>query len=100
MLEIQVIGNLAQDAKVFTSGDKRYLSFTVGVSQAEKTKEGQKIERTTWLRCTMSHTKVFEEYLKKGKQVYVRGELNVKIWNKEDKSGIELSTWVDYIRLL
>lgn len=100
MLELQVIGHLGQDSKVFQSNGKSYISFSVASKYREKSKEGTMIESTQWVDCTMNHSKIFEDNLKKGKQVFVRGKFAVKLWSKEERSGISISCWVDSILLL
>lgn len=74
MKKVEIIGYIGKDAE--TKDDK--VSFTVGVSESFTTRDGDKQDKTTWFYCQGKFGK-FAEYLKKGTQVYVRGDMSVNV---------------------
>lgn len=71
-------GNLGQDCRTFP-GDKPFLSFGVGV----KSGFGDKAQ-TIWIDCTLGGKQAesrLSDYLKKGQQVAVSGELGTREHN-------------------
>jgi single-strand DNA-binding protein len=89
----QFIGRLGRDPEVryLPNGDA-VCNFSIAVGQQWKDKSGDKKEQTEWVRCN-AFAKLAEicgQYLKKGKQVYVSGQMNTRKWT--DKDGVEKYT--------
>lgn len=89
----EFIGNLGRDPEVRTvaSGDK-VANLSIGVSEKWKSKDGEKKERTEWVRVVIwgPLADVAEKYLKKGSKVYVSGSMETRKWS--DQSGVEKYT--------
>ena len=91
MFKAMIIGNLGRDAEEREYNGKKFLSFTVAVS--EKDKDGQ--EHTQQISVTTNQLGL-KDYLKKGKQVYIIGDQKNDVY--ESKS--EIRVWADEIQLL
>ena len=91
MFKAMIIGNLGRDAEEREHGGKKFLSFTVAVS--EKSKDGN--ETTQWINVTTNQVGL-KDYLKKGKQVYVMGDQKNDVY----ESKPDIRVWADEIQLL
>lgn len=100
MLEIQAIGNLGGNAKVIEWNGKKFLSFSVGITEKRKKSASERVEVTTWVDCTMNHSEIFEKLLVKGKKVFVRGSVSTSIWTKETAVGVNVKCRIKDILLL
>lgn len=100
MLELTCIGNLGSDSMRVEWMGNKFLSFNIGVTERRRNEKKEKIESTKWVSCTMAYSEVFEKYLKKGKKVFVRGNLKVKEWEKDGKKGVYMEIRVNDIIFL
>jgi len=78
-------GNVGKDATLkFTPKNDAVLTFTVAVKSGYGAHEN-----TTWVTCNLwgKRAESLEQYVKKGQQVAVSGELNNRKW--QDKEGAE-----------
>jgi single-strand DNA-binding protein len=84
----QFIGRLARDPEIkYTQGGVAVANFTVACGEKYKTKAGEQVENTEWVKCTAWRrlAEVIGEYLSKGSQVYISGKQQTRKW--EDKDG-------------
>lgn len=81
MLQIEVIGNIGSDAVVKDFNGQKYISFSVAHSDSYTDRQGQKHEQTTWVNCLKFGESRVIDYLRKGKKVFVRGELSARIYS-------------------
>lgn len=77
MLKIIASGILGQDAEIKEVGNSKLIKFSVAVSMDYKDAQGNKVEKTEWIKASLwkgkdQSTKV-AEYLKKGKKVLIEG---------------------------
>ena len=83
------IGRVGKDPEVRTTQNgKEIANLSVGISKKYKNKDGQKEERTEWVRIAIfndSTSKFCKNYVHKGDLVYVEGELQTRKW--QDKQG-------------
>lgn len=89
-------GNLGKDCTIGTSGEKKVINFSIGVSSGYGDNK-----KTFWIECSRwgENTKV-SEYLLKGQKVLVSGELSTRTWEKDGKSGSSLCLRCDDIELI
>ncbi len=93
--EATILGRMGQDPdiKMMGSGD-RVANLSIATSESWKNKQtGEKNERTQWHRVVVFNQPligVIEKYLKKGDQVYIRGQIETRKWT--DQSGTEKYT--------
>jgi single-strand DNA-binding protein len=74
MFKLILSGVLGNDAEVKEVGNSKVINFNVAISMDYKDKDGNKVEKTEWVRANMwrENAKV-AEYLKKGKRVLIEG---------------------------
>lgn len=73
-----IIGNLGTDPELkYLSNGDAVTSFSVATNRKWKNGDGSPGEETVWFRCTAWRklAEVCNQYLKKGKQVYIEGRL-------------------------
>lgn len=104
MLELTIIGNLGADAEVKEYNGNRFLSFRVAHTDSYTDGQGVKHEKTTWVGCTKNiygdrETKL-TQYLKKGTQVFVRGDLSVGTYNGQNGVQVDVRCRVMSLQLL
>lgn len=87
MIKMQVIGHLGQDATVNQVNGKNVINFSVAHSEKYKNAQGVEMNKTTWVSCSYWVDRVaVAQYLKKGTQVYVEGQPDVKTYEASDRS--------------
>ena len=91
--KVLLIGRLGADPEIkqMVNG-KSVARFSIATSQTWKDKSsGEKKEKTEWHRIVVFNeglVNVVQQYLKKGAQIYVEGQLSTRKW-KDEKSGQE-----------
>ncbi len=86
--KVILVGNLGQDPEVrYTPAGAAVTTISVATTEAWNDKDGNKQERTEWHRVVFFRrlAEIAGEYLKKGSQVYIEGQLRTNKW--QDKSG-------------
>ena len=89
MKKISIIGNVTKDAEVRAfEGGRSVINFDVAVNERFKDKNGQKQERTSYVRCAMwREVTTIAQYITKGTKVYVEGSPDADAYiNKEGKA--------------
>ncbi len=84
----ECIGRLGQDPEIkYLSDGKVVANLSVACSESWKDQQGQKQERTEWIRYVAFDrlAEVIRDYLKTGSKVYLSGKLRSRKWT--DKSG-------------
>lgn len=82
------IGRLGQDPELrYTKDGKAVANLSLAVSETWKDKQGQKQEKTEWVRVSAFGrlAEIMGEYLRKGSQVYVSGKMQTRKW--QDNNG-------------
>ncbi|MHB1680687.1 MAG: single-stranded DNA-binding protein [bacterium] len=88
--KVMLIGNLGKDSELrYSQNGSPFLTFSLAVNKAYKNANGDKIEKTTWINVVLfgKTAESLHQYLTKGKQVYIEGELNIERYT--DKDGAE-----------
>tara|TARA_Y100000590_G_C14818817_1_gene675481 strand:- start:15 stop:464 length:450 start_codon:yes stop_codon:yes gene_type:complete len=89
--KVLLIGRLGADPEVkqMVNG-KSVARLSIATSQSWKDKNtGEKKEKTEWHRVVVFNeglVNVVQQYLKKGAQIYIEGQLTTRKW-KDEKSG-------------
>ena len=89
--KVQLIGRLGADPEIkqMVNG-KNVARLSLATSQSWKDKNtGEKKEKTEWHRVVVFNeglVNVVQQYLKKGAQIYVEGQLTTRKW-KDEQSG-------------
>jgi single-strand DNA-binding protein len=99
-----LVGNLGRDAELrYTPGGSAVSTFNVACTEKWKDKQGKLQERTEWVRVVLwgKVAESLNEYLMKGKQVYVEGKLATRSWDDKDgNKRYQTEVKADQIRLL
>jgi single-strand DNA-binding protein len=91
--KVLLIGRLGNDPEIkqMVNG-KSVARLSIATSNTWKDKNtGEKKEKTEWHRVVIFSeglVKVVEQYVKKGNQVYIEGQLSTRKW-KDEKAGID-----------
>ena len=91
--KVLLIGRLGADPEIkqMVNG-KSVARLSIATSNTWKDKNtGEKKEKTEWHRVVIFNeglVKVVEQYVKKGTQVYIEGQLTTRKW-KDEKAGID-----------
>lgn len=83
-----LIGNLGRDAEMrFTAGGTPVATVSLATTEKYKDRDGNAKENTQWHRIVIwgKTAEALQEYLVKGKQIYVEGSIETKEWT--DKEG-------------
>ncbi len=86
MNKIIVIGNLGRDPEMkYTPNGQGVTSFSVASSRKYTTSSGEQREETEWFNCSAfgKLADTCNQYLTKGKQVYVEGRLSSRTYQTE-----------------
>ncbi len=84
-----LIGHLGTDPEMrATPNGTNVANFSVATNESYKNSSGQLQERTEWHRIVVwgRLAEVCNQYLKKGRQVYIEGKLQTRSWD-DQKSG-------------
>ena len=97
--KVLLIGRLGADPEIkqMVNG-KSVARLSLATSQSWKDKNsGEKKEKTEWHRVVVFNeglVNVIQQYLKKGAQVYIEGQLNTRKWKDEQSGQDKYSTEV------
>ena len=101
MEQFEFIGYVADDANVIPNNGHPFISFRVAVSRKFRNQQGNTVERIKWIDCTRNGDEKFAQYLKKGQQVFIRGDVDARAYiNKSNKPQASLSCHVWDVQLL
>jgi len=85
--KVILIGNITKDPFVkTTTGDKKVATFTVATNRYYKSATGESLSEAEYTNCVAwgPLAERAEQFLTKGKLVYVEGHLKTRIIDKED----------------
>ncbi len=102
MIKMQAIGHLGKDAVVNNVNGKSVINFTVAHTEKFKDPQGNPKDKTIWIDCAYwTDRTAVAPYLKKGTQVYVEGNPDIRTYTTQDgKNGATLSLRVLGVQLL
>jgi single-strand DNA-binding protein len=86
--KVILVGNLGRDAELrYTPGGAAVATLNLATTEVWNDKGGQRQEKTEWHRVVLwgKQAESLQEYLTKGKQIYVEGRLQTRQW--DDKEG-------------
>lgn len=86
--KVMIIGNLGRDPEMrYTPSGRPVTSFSVAVSRAWTSPDGERHEETEWFNVVAwsNLAETCKQVLTKGQQVYIEGRLQTRRW--EDAEG-------------
>ena len=98
------IGNLGADPEVrYTGSGDAVANFRIACTEQWKDKDGNKQERTEWVSLVAFKrlAEIIGQYLKKGMQIYVDGQLRTEKWtDKEGQDRYTTKVYIDTMKML
>ncbi|MYI74626.1 MAG: single-stranded DNA-binding protein [Acidobacteria bacterium] len=86
--KVILVGNLGRDAEVrYTQGGTAVATLNMATTEVWNDKaSGQRQERTEWHRVVVwgKQAETLQEYLLRGRQIYVEGRLQTRQWDDRD----------------
>jgi single-strand DNA-binding protein len=86
--KVILVGNLGRDAETkFTGNGFAVSRFSLATTDRRKdSKTSEWVDRTEWHRIVLlgKQAESLQDYLKKGKQIYVEGRLETRSWDDKD----------------
>jgi single-strand DNA-binding protein len=85
--KVILVGNLGRDAELrYTPGGAAVATLNMATTEMWNDKQGQRQEKTEWHRVVLwgKQAESLQEYLVKGKQIYVEGRLQTRQWDDKD----------------
>ncbi len=86
--KVILVGNLGADPIMrYTPNGTAVVNFSIATTDKFTSKSGERESRTEWHRVVAwsKLAEICNQYLKKGKQIYVEGRLQTRSW--DDQSG-------------
>lgn len=99
----QFIGRLGKDPEMrYMPDGKAVANFSIACGQSWKGKDGEKQEKTEWVRCAAfgKLAEIVGQYLKKGAQVYVSGRIQTREYEKDGSKRYTTEIVVDTMQML
>ena len=85
--KVILVGNLGRDAELrYTPGGAAVATLNLATTEMWNDKQGQRQEKTERHRVILwgKQAETLQEYLTKGKQIYVEGRLQTRQWDDKD----------------
>src|SRR3970040_2536491 len=85
--KVILVGNLGRDAELrYTPGGAPVATLNMATTEVWNDKSGQRQEKTEWHSIDLwgRQAESLNEYLTKGKQIYVEGRLQTRKWTDKD----------------
>ena len=85
--KVILIGNLGANPEMrFTPGGQAVANLRIATTERWTDRNGQRQEATEWHRVVLwgKQAESLQEYLTKGKQIYVEGRLQTRQWDDKD----------------
>ena len=85
--KVILVGDLGSDPEMrYTPNGKAVTSFNVATNRRYTTSGGESKEETDWFRVSVwgKQAEQCNQFLSKGKQVYVEGRLHARSWEGQD----------------
>lgn len=88
MLQLEIIGNLGNDAEIKEFNGKKYVSMNVAHSEKKRDSNGSVLETTIWVSVLWyGDGGNLTQYLKRGCKVFVRGRLSLKTYQDKHRNN-------------
>ncbi len=82
-----LVGNLGRDPEMrYTSNGTPVCNFSVATNEVYQDRSGQRQKRTEWHNIVVwsKLAEICNQYLSKGKQVYLEGRIQTREWDDRD----------------
>ena len=100
---VVLVGRLTRDAMLrYSSSGAGFLSFTVAVNRSKRNADGSWTDEPSFIDCVYfgQNSQSISQYLVKGKQVAVQGELRQSKWETDGQQRSRVEIFVNNLTLL
>ena len=100
---VVLVGRLTRDAMLrYSSSGAGFLTFTVAVNRSKRNADGSWTDEPSFIDCVYfgQNSQSISQYLVKGKQVAVQGELRQSKWETDGQQRSKLDVVVNTLSLL
>jgi len=102
--KVILVGNVGKDPEVrHLDNNVSVANFTLATSESYTNKNGEKITNTEWhnIVCWRGLATLAENYIKKGRQLYVEGKIRTRSYDAQDGSKRYITEiFADAVQLL
>jgi single-strand DNA-binding protein len=102
--QVTLIGNLGRDPEIkYMPSGSAVCNFSVATTKKWKdSQSGAQKERTEWHNCAAFGKlgEICDQWLRKGSQVYIQGELRTRKWEKDGQNHYSTEIIVDEMKML
>lgn len=101
--KVILVGRLGDDPEVKHLDENTTVAkFSLATSEVYKNKAGEKVETTEWHQCVIwgGLTKVVEQYVKKGSQLYIEGKIKTRSYEKDNEKRYITEIVCDNMQML
>ena len=93
---MNIIGRITKNAEINTlKNDKQVVNFSIAINDSYKSKQGERVEQTTYYKCSYWISPNVAKILTKGALVELTGRASSNAWIGKDgeiKSGLNFHT--------
>lgn len=93
---MNIIGRVTKDAEVRTlSGNRQVVNFSIATNDSYRSKEGERVEQTTYFDCAYWISPKVADILTKGTLVELSGRVSARAWKGSDgelHAGLNFNT--------
>lgn len=93
---MNITGRVTKDAEVRTLSDSRQVvNFSVAINDSYRSKEGDRVEQTTFFECAYWISPKVAPILTKGTVVELTGRVSARVWTGNDgepRAGLNFNT--------
>lgn len=93
---MNIIGRITKNAEINTlKNDKQVVNFSLAINDSYRTKQGERVEQTTYFNCSYWISPNVAKILTKGRLVELSGRASSSAWIGKDgeiKSGMNFHT--------
>lgn len=81
-------GRVGSDPYIDRSGNKPRATFSLANDQSYKNRDGEKVEKTSWVNCTSwgSMVDFIEKWIKKGEKLTIQGKIETRSFEKDGQN--------------
>lgn len=100
---VLLIGNLTRDPELrYTPGGTPVANLRMAINSSFKDQAGQRKEETCFLTVVVwsKQAEICNQYLKKGRAVFIEGRLIYRSWEQEGKTRSTLEVRADRVQFL
>lgn len=101
MLKAEIIGHIGADVEIKVTDGRKFAAFRVAHTDKWKGQDGVIHEQTDWVDITCDADSPVNQFLTKGKMVYVRGSLSKRVYSSAKdrcmKAGLSIRAQEIYL---